>query len=543
MPIYTVEIDGAQYDLEGDHPPSEAEARGAVNSMARNPETLHSRMDEQLAGGADATMQERPGFGQRAFNYARNMGRNLSKLSPAARMLSGEGVTPAFVESLKSWIKMGGNLAHANPAELVTAPAGDVGDLVGLERPSGEEHDPAEAAVNVALMPLLAETGGGGLRFAPSLVERAGARAAAGLLNRGSQLARSRAAARSFDLQRPTTGRAATAEDIAMEVVEGTPALEGHLEGVGVGSRETLARRARARQALAAQEQDMLHNVETPVDVAPASARMRAEAQRRVTTPPEHMERFERDTGIVDEFGDPVMGTEDRLVPGAEATQDPALVQSLRGEADFLDNLASQYPDGRVPGGELFKQKATAGARIAKAYERLPGDVQSAGQQAGKSLKANLTQELRTQLPEVPSAQIDRAYRVWKNAAVNFERSRLSALTNRGRGELVKLIASRMSGAMLGAAAGATSGSALYTLGGAFGGVMLGESAIWGSLRAQEYARLSRLLNSGRTAEAAELVNSLTARGATAEDLSAQADRHRRARQALNNQAEGVVGQ
>lgn len=30
--IYTVEIDGRQYDLEGDHPPSEAEARGAIGA-------------------------------------------------------------------------------------------------------------------------------------------------------------------------------------------------------------------------------------------------------------------------------------------------------------------------------------------------------------------------------------------------------------------------------------------------------------------------------------------------------------------------------
>lgn len=30
--IYTVEIDGKQYDLEGDHPPSEAEARGAIGA-------------------------------------------------------------------------------------------------------------------------------------------------------------------------------------------------------------------------------------------------------------------------------------------------------------------------------------------------------------------------------------------------------------------------------------------------------------------------------------------------------------------------------
>src|SRR6185436_7749393 len=34
MPIYTGELDGTQYDLEGDHEPSEAEARAAIGGMA-----------------------------------------------------------------------------------------------------------------------------------------------------------------------------------------------------------------------------------------------------------------------------------------------------------------------------------------------------------------------------------------------------------------------------------------------------------------------------------------------------------------------------
>ena len=35
--IYTVEIDGRQYDLQGDHPPSEAEARSAIGSTSPAP--------------------------------------------------------------------------------------------------------------------------------------------------------------------------------------------------------------------------------------------------------------------------------------------------------------------------------------------------------------------------------------------------------------------------------------------------------------------------------------------------------------------------
>lgn len=38
MPVYTVELDGKQYDLEGDHPPSEAEARSAIGTSAPAPQ-------------------------------------------------------------------------------------------------------------------------------------------------------------------------------------------------------------------------------------------------------------------------------------------------------------------------------------------------------------------------------------------------------------------------------------------------------------------------------------------------------------------------
>lgn len=36
MPIYTVEMDGRQYDIEGDRPPSEAEARAAIGSHSNS---------------------------------------------------------------------------------------------------------------------------------------------------------------------------------------------------------------------------------------------------------------------------------------------------------------------------------------------------------------------------------------------------------------------------------------------------------------------------------------------------------------------------
>ncbi len=523
---------------------------GQVEAAAPTPQTPDAIGDPYTrSGGPEARIGARPGFAQRAFNKLRNTGRDLSTLadvlptSIATNALRGEPIEEKVVEALRQWMRLGTGLANTNPAEILTAPAGDIGDLVGLERPPGSEmRDPADAAVNLALMPLLRGARGGGVRLAPSMAENVGARGASAVLNRGAQLMRNRSAARSFDVMRPTANRAATAEDIALEVADGTPSLEGHVSGVGVGTRRQLAQRARARQALAAQEQEMLQNIDTPIDVAPASARLRARAQRNVTTPPDRTELAEVDTGLVDPAGDAIMGIESRRVEGVPMSQDPALVGALRGEADFLDELAAQYPDGKVPAGELFKQRSTAGARLAKAYEGLPGDVPTAAKQAGKAFKANLSAELRTQLPDVPVAQVDRAYRVWRNAAVNFERSRLTALTSRGWSGLRDLMVGRLAGVMLGASADLGMGG--YGVAGALTGAVAGESALWQSMRATSYAKLARLLNAGETAQAAQLLNSTLGKGLAAErgvDAVSRAERNRRARRALNNQAEGVT--
>jgi hypothetical protein len=484
--------------------------------------------DPGVTDGRGASIQAAPGGVERALRHTGRMVSAATDLSPLARMLKGEGITPAFTGALKTWIGLGKGIAQNLP-DVVTAPAKDIGTLAGLEMPPGvEEHDPAEAAVNL------------GVQAVPG--------AAAAALKRitrpsnAGTLLRNRARARAIDLQRPSAGRTATAEDIALEIFEGTDGLEGKLPGVGVGTRRTLANRAAARKVVASEEQNMLQNVDTPVGVSPLSQRLRAEAKRKVTTPPNRTELVEEGTGILDEFGDEIRGTKSVDVPGTPVTKDPALVSALEAEADFLDKLASQYPDGKIPGGELFKQRAVTGARISKAYEGLPGDVQTAGNQAGKAFKAQLTDELRRALPEVPSAQIDRGYRVWRNAAVNFERSRLSALTARGWQGLRDLLVGRLAGVSLGAAADLSMGG--YGVAGALTGAMLGESAVWGSLRATSYVKLAKLLNNGNVNGAAELL--AEAGGAAlpagrAQDVVSQAERNRKAREALNRQAEGVI--
>ncbi len=50
MPIYTVEIDGKEYDLEGDQPPTEAEARAAIGTTATAEPPQAQRPPTRMAG-------------------------------------------------------------------------------------------------------------------------------------------------------------------------------------------------------------------------------------------------------------------------------------------------------------------------------------------------------------------------------------------------------------------------------------------------------------------------------------------------------------
>lgn len=351
-----------------------------------------------------------------------------------------------------------------------------------------------------------------------------------------AKLLRSRAAARILDVMRPATGRAAKAESIAEDLVMGVPGRET-AGGIGVGTLKTLSDRAATRATAAGQDVQALQALDTPIDVSPVSRGLRDEAKGLVSTPPPREVLEEVATGLLDEAGDPIMGVVTRKVKGKPTSEHKPLVSALRTQARSVEKMAGQYEDELIPAGELFKQRAAAGRRHAKAYRNMPGDEPAAVGVAGKAYKGKLTKLLHE---EVPASVIpDREYEVFRTAATNFERRRLAALTNRGWRGLRDLLAGRAVGAAMGAGAGMSFGP-LGGVAGALGGAVLGESAYWGSLRAATYAKLSHALNNGRLDEAAEILQR-TAAAYAADKAIRERERHRKAQEALRGQAEGVV--
>lgn len=509
--IYTVEIDGKQYDIEGDRPPTETEARAAVGAY-----TAHA---QPTAPGPVARFLEP--IGQAA--------RGVAELPHAAYEVAmgrgGEIAKRAIIEpSLEQAREVMPALRRGDTEEAIARSAQAipiVGPAVAQMRGALEKGNVAGTLGQATVL---------AAPFAP-LPKFAG---------RLASLLKSRAAKREFAAMKPRTGFVKTAEDIAAEVAGGTPGLEGELPGIGVGTRETLARRAAARAAIAGQDVAALQNIETPVSIAPVTRALRAEAAGLETVPPARAVLEEVPTGLLDEAGAPIMGIRSSTVPGVPGTEYPALVSALREQAGRVEKLAAQYPDELIPAGELFKQRAAAGRRVGKGYRGLPGDEPAAAVQAGKAFRAQLSKTLKEQLPGVPVAQVDRAYHVWRNAAINFERARQGALTNTGYKGLLNLLTGRLIGnAVMGGATGfAAGGNVSAGVAGAFAGAVLGESVRWQTLRAATYIKLAKLLNAGEVDAAAHLFTRASAAGGGVEST---ARRNREAQRALQRQAEGVV--
>jgi hypothetical protein len=332
---------------------------------------------------------------------------------------------------------------------------------------------------------------------------------------------------------RPTAARTKTAESIALETVEGTGGRAA-FGGLKPGSRAELAEQAAERAKAAGREVEAYQALQTPTKPQGVVDELRHRADRLESRPPDRMELHEVDTGLVDEFGDPIMGIQQRNVKGQPVPHDPALVGAYRDRAAELETFANQYDNAEVPFGELVKRR---GAISGKAFDTLPGNKPTAPATAARDEKVLLSELLHSKNAglEIP----DRAYRVWRNAAVNFERSRLRALTERGWRGLRDLLVGRAGGVLLGAGVGIGMGP-LGGVTGALVGAALGESAFWQTLRASQYARLARALNNGQVDEAAAILQRAAAVYATQEGI-ADRERHARAQDALREQAEGVV--
>lgn len=356
-----------------------------------------------------------------------------------------------------------------------------------------------------------------------------------------AKLLKKRAAARILDIWRPSPNRMETAKEIAFEVAGGVPG-RGAAGGIGVGNLDELTAEASKRGKAATQDVRALKALSDPVDTGGISRELRSRGEDLVTRPPARKVWEEVPTGILDEAGDPIMGMAEKTVKGKPSSEHPDLVRAYRRQAKNIEERSAQYPDEKLPAGEFFKQRAALGGKFGKAYQKLPGDMPPAAATAGRdahSLMSDLAHDERVwgEGGLGGSKLIDRDNRVWRNAAINFKRAGLR--DNRSLQGLKQLLVGRLTGAALGFGAGIGFGP-IAGVGGALGGVLLGESVRWGSFRAHHYAKISKLLNDGRLDEAAELVQRINL-GIAADEARRERERHRKAQDALRGQAEGVV--
>jgi hypothetical protein len=488
MPIYTVEVDGKQYDIEGDHTPSEAEARQAVAAHTPPAAGPVERFLEPI-GQAARSLAALPGAAVEAGKMI-GQGRYGEMVNNVGRAIIQPQVEQArqAMNSESDIEAAGHGLAAALP--VVGPAASDIADAL------------KEGNVAGAL-------GQGVVLGAPFLRAPEYAAKLAALL-------KNRSAARILGVMRPDLARAATAEQIAPEVVAGVAGRE-EMGGLGVGRRATLAERAKARAELATADLKNLQANTTPVNPAPISQALRDEALSKESVAPS----------------------------GQTFTEDSALTDALRAHANKVDEMAAAW-GGDVPAGELFKQRAVLNKKMGgRGVNGLPGDLTSAQIEAGTARNAQTSALLHdeSQWGEggLGGSKItDNEYHVMQNAYVNLERSRLRDMLGRGGKEIMQLLAGRLAGATVGGAIGFASYGPMAGIAGAALGVTLGESAYWGSLRATTYSQLAKLLRAGNIDEATNLVQR-SAAAYTVDKAVRERERNRRAQQALQSQAQGVV--
>lgn len=486
--VYRVEIDGAQYDLEGDHPPSEAEARATVAAHHAAPPTPAGPVSRFMApvGENISGLAQLPGaiahIGSEALQ-----GHAQTAAAPFMDMAKRQVIDPMVEHGAQAGTEFGqGNYGEGARQLLEAVPV--AGPVISDVRASADSGDIAGALGKTAMAALP-------FARAPKFAE--------GL----ASLLKSRSAARMLGVMRPTAARMATAESIAPEVAAGVDGREA-MGGLGVGTRKTLADRARSRAKGAGADIEALQSLTQRVDPSPIAAKLRTAAAAKETLAPS----------------------------GQVFTQDPALVDALRKRAAGVDEMASAFGSD-VPSGELFKQRAVLGKKLgSKAYEKMPGSMTPADLEAGTMEKSATSDLLHSEVPG--SVVPDHEYHVMRNAYVNIENSRLRDMMGRGGKQVMNLLAGRLAGAVAGGAAGYAAGGHMTGLAGAALGVALGESAYWGSLRATTYADIARLLKAGDVDGAATIIQR-SASAYSVDKAIKDRERNRKAHLALQSQALG----
>lgn len=312
----------------------------------------------------------------------------------------------------------------------------------------------------------------------------------------------------------------------ALEAIGGGPAgstkllgtLEkspGLIEDLGVGSRRTLAERAKGLKNQYGKVVEDFQTIGVPVDTTPAIGAVKARAAQEVSQFPS-----------ATPGGAPV-----------EVSGNPALKRAMDKGASVLEQAGVD-----PPAGELFKFRKQLGGPARKAYARQVGDVPPPSVEAAGVTRDALSKVLHEALPETKAA--DTAYSNWakistrlgRQADIDISQAGKAAFGDYLKGRLIAGVIGGSGAGLLGGPAGAGAG-ALMGGTGALVGSYLAKSPFWDSLRAVTYAKIARHINAGNMSGAFDVLTDAATTYAVTEETSRRA----KAQKALESQGQGVV--
>lgn len=582
MPVYTVEIDGQQVDIEGDRPPNEAEARAALAAHRGGEQPGAVSRFMQPIGQAAHDMAGLPAAAARGIGAMTSATESLAQGDTQPMVDMGSSIVHGIVDPMaKQWHEA------ANAEDDVSAAGHALAGSIPIIGPAAADAGETMASGNVA-----GGLGKAAVALAPFAADSVAAKFR--LTSRAADVLNGQADSRMIkNVLRPRTeAQAVVAKDIAPDLVRGVP---GRTEGgLGAGNLDTLVTRAKARTKIAKGELRGLQAGTTPVSTDRIEQGLRGEAMSHeqiapsgqiFTERPALVDALDAQASKVKEItaahgGNATVPVSAGAVPhghvrlyrgqelggggGTWFTTDPDLAK-FYGDVHYVDVPESvskaaipshePYPSltdkrqlspewagkaqplnttraGGVPSGTLFQQRADLNAEFGGKRKVLPGESSPAQVEAGNTRAALTSDTLHDTI--AGSAQTDRLYRVSRQASIMLERSGLREMVG-GRWDGVKnLLASRIAGMSLGAAAGVGAHGVSGGIIGALGGLALSEWKFWGSLRAQEYARVAGFLKAGDVDGAAGTI--LKAANAYA---IANVARTRKASDALRDQANG----
>ncbi len=282
------------------------------------------------------------------------------------------------------------------------------------------------------------------------------------------------------------------------------------IEDLGVGSRSSLLEKAAKQRSSAGDAIKALQADTTPVSAQSAINQVLGKANEQAINVPAAGQSL------------------------IERSGNAPLRDALRAETSLPAEMESGYA-GQIPAGELFRLRAQLGRRASSAYDRTPGSPPPVSSEAPAAMRDALSDTLHQQVPQ--SKVADAAYSNWNKISNRLKKSAdadINAKNNTSFGDYMK---GRIASATIGAAAGGAVGNLPGAAAGGLVGVILAKSPFWHSLKATTYAKMARYINAADYPAAYTLL----ANEAGEYGISSDLDRNRKAREILNNQAQGSL--